>query len=79
MTEMFIDFSGWIKADIDTIRFVSVRDDETHGCTISGEEYISLEADARDSFIIESLGDAIRDALDEDYMDLEISVEEEEE
>ena len=79
MTEMFIDFSGWIKADIDTIRFMSVRDDETHGCTISGEEYLSLEEDARDSFIVESLGDAIRDALDEDYIHLEICVEEEEE
>ena len=77
MTEMFIDFSGYIKADIDTIRFMSVRDDETYGSTISGEEYLSLEEDARESFIVESLGDAIRNALDEDYVGINISVEEE--
>ena len=52
MTEMFIDFSGYIKADIDTIRFMSVRDDETYGSTISGEEYLSLEEERYKKYII---------------------------
>lgn len=74
--QIIIEFSGWIKCDLSKVRFEYAGEDDAF-CdeTIDGNEYLALSEDKREEWVPESMIDALQDADDSDWCDIEVVVE----
>ena len=75
MSKIIVSCAGWCEADPDKVRFQSIRDDDTQDMYITGTEWLSLDEEARDGFILESIASAFVTALDGEYDHVDIEVE----
>ena len=75
MSKIIVSCAGWCEADPDKVRFQSLRDDDTQDMYITGREWLSLDEEARDGFILESVASAFVTALDGEYDHVDIEVE----
>ena len=78
MSKIIIGFAGWVEADPDSIRFQWVGDyveNESHEHIINGNDYLKLDEDERDDYILQDLGVAYRDAFDGELDTCDIRVE----
>jgi len=75
MSKIIVSVAGWCEADPDKVRFQSLRDDDTQDMYITGREWLSLDEEARDGFILESVASAFVTALDGEYDHVDIEVE----
>jgi hypothetical protein len=76
MSRIIVSVAGWCEADPDKVRFQSLRDDDTQGMYITGNEWLSLDEEARDGFILECIGEAFATAVEGEYDHVDIEVEE---
>jgi hypothetical protein len=76
MSKIIVSVAGWCEADPDRVRFQSIRDDDTQDMYITGREWLSLDEEARDGFVLESVASAFVTALDGEYDQVDIEVEE---
>ena len=79
MSKIIIGFSGWVEADPESIRFQWIGDyveNESHRHIITGTEYLKLDEDERNDYILEDLGVAYRDAFDGELNECDVNVEE---
>ncbi len=79
MNKIIIGFAGWVEADPESIRFQWIgdyKDNESHAGIITGTEYLKLDEDERDDYILEDLGVAYRDAFDGELNECDVNVEE---
>jgi len=80
--KIIIDFAGWVEADPESIRFQWIGDYVENESQISqrhiitGTEYLELDEDERDDYILEDLGVAYRDAFDGELNNCDVTVEE---
>ena len=77
--KIIIGFAGWVEADPESIRFQWIgdyKDNESHAGIITGTEYLKLDEDERDDYILEDLGVAYRDAFDGELNECDVEVEE---
>ena len=88
MSKIIIGFSGWVEADPESIRFQWIGDccndcsedscepNSKNQQLITGAEYLKLDEDERDNYILEDLGVAYRDAFDGELNECDVNVEE---
>lgn len=79
MNKIIIGFAGWVEADPESIRFQWIGDyvgNESHKHIITGTEYLELDEDERQDYILEDLGVAYRDAFDGELNECDVNVEE---
>ena len=76
MSKIIVSCAGWCEADPDKVRFQSIRDDDTQDMYITGTEWLSLDEEAREDFILECTGTAFATALNGEYDYIDIEVEE---
>jgi hypothetical protein len=77
--KIIITFNGWVEADPESIRFQWIGDyieNESHKHIINGTEYLELEENERDDYILEDLGVAYRDSFDGALDECDVNVEE---
>ena len=77
MSKIIIEFNGWVEADPDSIRFQyvgPVRESQT--IMITGTEYLQLDEDERDEYILEDLGAAYSSSFDGLLEQCDVNVEE---
>ena len=74
MSKIIVSCAGWCEADPDKVRFQSLRDDGD--MYITGREQLSLDEEAREEFILECVGEAFATAVDGEYDQVDIEVEE---
>ena len=77
--KILITFNGWVEADPESIRFQWIGDyigNESHKHIINGTEYLELEENERDDYILEDLGVAYRDAFDGELDECDVNIEE---
>ena len=76
MSKIIIGFSGWVEADPESIRFQYIGEMAAAEALISGTDYLKLDEDERDNYILEDLGVAYRDAFDGELNECDVNVEE---
>ena len=77
MSKIVIEFNGWIEADPDSIRFQYIGPvRESQMIIITGAEYLQLDDDEREEYILEDLGVAYTNSFDGELDMCDISVEE---
>lgn len=86
MSKIIIEFNGWVEADPDSIRFQyvgPVRESEIKKgqlrqpiMMITGKEYLQLNEDERDEYILEDLGEAYTNSYDGELDVCDVRVEE---
>ena len=76
MSKIIIGFSGWVEADPESIRFQYIGEMAAAEALISGTDYLKLDEDERDNYILEDLGVAYRDAFDGELNQCDVDVEE---
>lgn len=82
MSKIIIGFNGWIEADPDSIRFqyigpqIPLDSVSGIGMSITGTEYLRLDEDERDNYILEDLGAAYSNAFDGELDMCDVNVEE---
>jgi hypothetical protein len=79
MSKIIIGFSGWVEADPESIRFQCIGDyvdNESHEHIITGTQYLKLDEDERDNYILEDLGAAYTNAFDGELDMCDVTVEE---
>ena len=76
MSKIIIGFSGWVEADPESIRFQYIGEMAAAEALISGRDYLKLDEDERDNYILEDLGVAYRDAFDGELNECDVNVEE---
>ena len=77
MSKIIVEFNGWIEADPDSIRFQYIGSArESQMIIITGTEYLQLDEDEREEYILEDLGVAYTNSFDGELDMCDISVEE---
>lgn len=76
MSKIVIGFNGWIEADPDSIRFQYIGEMAAAEALISGTDYLKLDEDERDNYILEDLGAAYTNAFDGELDMCDVTVEE---
>ena len=76
MSKIVIGFNGWIEADPDSIRFQYIGEMAAAEALISGTDYLKLDEDERDNYILEDLGAAYTNAFDGELDMCDVNVEE---
>ena len=76
---MVLEFSGWVEADPDKTFFQYIGP-EPHGLmstgnVITGTQYMALNEDERDNYILECLGQAYQYSVDGELNDLQVDIE----
>ena len=77
MSKIIVSCAGWCEADPDRVRFQYIGPDDNNEQYITGTEWLSLDEEARDDFILECAGTAFATALDGEYDQIDIEVEDE--
>lgn len=66
MSDIVVEFSGWIVADPDNTMFFYVGNDERYG-RITGRQWLELDESKRSDYVLDNVIDAQRHSLDGDY------------
>ena len=74
MSEIVVEFSGWIKADPDKTMFFKVGDSEGPEI-IDGTQWLGLDEESRSNYILEDLISAQIHAIDGSYTDIQVTEE----
>ena len=80
MSKIIVSVSGWCEADPDKVRFQYIGPDDNAEQYITGAEWLVLpEYDeqeiSRDDYILECAGEAFATAVDGEYSQVDIEVE----
>jgi len=75
MSDIVVEFSGWIVADPYKTKFLKVEDlysedsgkQDTRPETINGKQWLELDESEQSDYILDNVIDAQRDSLDGDY------------
>ncbi len=76
MSKIIIGFAGWVEADPESIRFQYIGEMAAAEALISGTDYLKLDEDERDNYILEDLGAAYTNAFDGELDMCDVTVEE---
>lgn len=78
MSKIIIGFAGWVEADPESIRFQYIGEMAAAAAEalISGTDYLKLDEDERDNYILEDLGAAYTNAFDGELDMCDVTVEE---
>ena len=79
MSKIIIGFNGWVEADPESIRFQWIGDyieNESHRHIITGADYLKLDEDERDEYILEDLGQAYTTSFDGELDICDVRIEE---
>jgi hypothetical protein len=75
MSRIIIEYSGWVEADPAELRFVKVEGLEAVE-TITGEEWMKLEANERDDYLLDTGHDKVEaTSLDGEFVDYRYEVD----
>ena len=85
MSNIVVEFSGWIVVDPDKTKFFKVGDlysedsgkQDTRPQNINGKQWLELDESERSDYVLDNLIDAQRDSLDGAYTKYDIQVTEE--
>ena len=81
MSKIIVSCAGWCEADPDKVRFQYIGPEQyglmSTGGTITGTEWLSLDEEAREDFILECTGTAFATALNGEYDQVDVEVEDE--
>ena len=68
MTQIVIDFSGWLKIQPENAVFQNTDTEKL----ISGTEWLNLTEDDRENYVLESVIDALKTCSDNEWTDIQI-------
>ena len=71
MSDIVVEFSGWIVADPDNTMFFYVGKDDRYG-RITGRQWLELDESERSDYVLDNVIDAQRHSLDGDYTDINV-------
>ena len=76
MSKIIVSVAGWCEADPDEVRFQYIGPvRESQMIMITGTEYLQLDEDERDEYILECAGTAFATAIDGEYDQVDVEVE----
>lgn len=79
MSKIIVSCAGWCEADPDKVRFQYIGPEQyglmSTGGTITGTEWLALSEDDREDYILECTGTAFATAVDGEYDQVDIEVE----
>jgi len=79
MSKIIVSMSGWCEADPDKVRFQYIGPEQyglmSTGGTITGTEWLALDEESRDEYILECVGETLATAIDGEYEHVDIEVE----
>ena len=67
MSDIVVEFSGWVLADPDKTLFFKVGEQDERPDIIDGKQWLALDKDDRGDYILDNVIDVQRDSLDGDY------------
>ena len=67
MSDIVVEFSGWIVADPDKTKFFKVGEQDERPDIIDGKQWLALDESERSDYILDNVIDAQRHSLDGDY------------
>ena len=76
MSKIIIGFNGWVEADPESVRFQYIGEMASAEVFITGTDYLKLDEDERDNYILEDLGAAYTNAFDGELDMCDVTVEE---
>lgn len=76
MNKIIIGFNGWVEADPENIKFQYIGEMAAAEVLISGTDYLKLDEDERDEYILEDLGQAYTTSFDGELDTCDVRVEE---
>ena len=77
MSKIIVSVAGWCEADPDEVRFQYIGPvRESQMIMITGTEYLQLDEDERDEYILEDLGVAYTNSFDGELDVCDVRVEE---
>ena len=77
MPKITIEFSGILVMNPENIKFVTFQENGEE-LVISGTQWMTLNEDERQAFVIQSLATAIEDSEEIDSLEIDVDVEDDE-
>ena len=74
MSDILVEFSGWIRVTPEKVSFVKIGIQDERPDIINGEQWLALDKDDRDDYILEDLVGLHRHAHDSDFEQIDISI-----
>ena len=72
MSDIVVEFSGWIVADPDKTKFFKVGEQDERPDIIDGKQWLALDESERSDYILDNVIDAQRHSVDGDYSMIDI-------
>ena len=72
MSDILVEFSGWIRVTPEKVSFVKIGIQDERPDIINGEQWLALDKDDRDDYILEDLVGLHRHAHDSDFEHIDI-------
>ena len=73
---MIVEYSGWLECDPDKTLFYYLGPGRLEQATITGRQYMALNEDERDNYILECLGQAYQYQEDGELQECRIEIDE---
>ena len=74
MSDILVEFSGWIRVTPEKVSFVKIGIQDERPDIINGEQWLALDKDDRDDYILEDLAGLHIHAHDSDFEQIDISI-----
>jgi len=72
MSDILVEFSGWIRVTPEKVSFVKIGIQDERPDIINGEQWLALDKDDRDDYILEDLVGLHRHAHDSDFEQIDV-------
>lgn len=72
-----VEFAGWVQCDPKDVWFVLIEEEGKLYPRINGNEYILLNDELREKYILENVIDCMKVSVDDEWIDITILVEDE--
>jgi len=72
MSDILVEFSGWIRVTPEKVSFVKIGIQDERPDIINGEQWLALDKDDRDDYILEDLVGLHRYAHDSDFEQIDV-------
>lgn len=74
MSDILVEFSGWIRVTPEKVSFVKIGIQDERPDIINGEQWLALDEYDRDCYTLEDLVGLHRHAHDSDFEQIDISI-----
>lgn len=73
---IIVEYAGWCEADPETTMFQYIGEDDSKIKYINGNVWLELDENEKSQYILENITKTIDNALDVDWVDIDLLTEE---